>query len=213
MADLQKLRKTPLVLTAVVLEVLKNWFTANSQQFKYSLNKLDTKLVIQPAYEFTPEDCQNRPGLYVKRDTITPQAMGRAGMNDLYAITPTSQIHANLPAADITVFTIGKYPGEVEVLAAEALDVLLYFAPVIRSDFNLLSFAVTQVGGIGLVEEAKEFWAVPIAMQLKFSDVWELTPSGLPLKTIWMNVRTALTAYLDKPYSDGAYNDGGYNRE
>lgn len=207
------LRKTPLVLTGIILQILKNWFKANSDQFKYVNNELESKLVIEPSFLWNPENCQNRPGLFVKRGGYSPKGMGKAGMGDLLKLGKNAEAqYTVLPACPLMIFCIGKMPGEVEELAWEASTVLIGMAPIIRKDFNFIGFDVDNVGEIGQVEEYKEFWTVPISITTRFAETWEVQQVAPVLKKVLVNAYSTLIGELEKGFSRGDYSSGSQNK-
>lgn len=186
--ELQFIRKTPLVLTGIVLEILKNWFKTNSEQFKYDENKLETRIVIESSYKFDPADCQNRPGIYVKLGAIQPKGRGRAGFDDVNSVYPDSVSYTAISNGTLTVFCVSKLPGEVSQLAAEVEDVLLCFSPLIRDDFKFDIFDLASINEIGKIEESIEFWTIPIQMVFGFNETWVIKELGLKIKKILITV-------------------------
>jgi len=208
------IRKTPLVLQGIVLSILKAWFAVNSEQFKYIPNdELQSKLVIDPSYKWNPENCQNRPGLYVKKQDYIPRGWGKTGMDDLLKVGKNADIQYNvLPVCPIIVFSVGKVPGEVDILAWEAAQVLLSLSPMIKRDFNFNAFDLERIGEIGIVTEHKEFWTVPISITTKFAEAWEVTQVAPILKETLINAYSILEGQLEKGYNTGKYSSEGFGK-
>jgi hypothetical protein len=201
MAEVQNLRKTTIVLTGIILEILKSYM-AQDDDWKYVwlpatdkrkiMDKVNSKIVIEPAYLFSPDICNNRPGVYVKRGDMTFGP--RAGMDDIYSTTSVSGsikyvINANL---NWIINCISKSPGEAEMLAMEISEVLICFAPIIRRDFKFDRFGVSVIGAVGQTEEYKEFFLVPIKLQGSYNEVWEISPEALPIQGIYNNIEFQL---------------------
>jgi hypothetical protein len=208
---IKPLRKSPLILTGIILQVLRQWFANNSDQFKYTDEKVNSKIDISPSYNWEPDRTQSRPGLYIKRGTYMPKGMGRAGMEDLLRLNIKAESdYLVLPVCPVTVFCVGKLPGEVESLAWEAAQLLIAMSPYIKKDFNFLSFNVDQVGEIGQIEEYKEFWTVPIGIATSFSEDWRIKEAAPLLKRTLVDAYTTLIGVLDKPYGKDTYNEDKY---
>jgi len=209
----RKIRKTPLVLTGIVLQILRNWFRRNSEQFKYNDNDLESKVVIDPSFLWNPENCQNRPGIYIKRGGYIPKGMGKAGTDDLLKIGKHSdRQYIVLPVCPVLVFCISKIPGEVETLAWEASQLLISLSPIIKRDFNFTAFDVERIGEIGKLNKYKEFWTVPIQVTTKFAETWELEEATPILKDTLVNAIVELNGQLESEYGEGDYSSGGYGR-
>jgi hypothetical protein len=197
MAEIQNLRKTTIVLTGIILEILKSYM-AQDDHWKYVwvpatdkrkvMDKVNSKIVIEPAYLFSPDVCNNRPGVYVKRGNLVFGP--RVGMDDIYSVNPVTggvkyAINANI---EWGINCISKSPGEAEMLAMEVSEVLICFAPIIRRDFKFDRFGVSAIGAVGLSEEYKEFFLVPIQIQGSYNEVWQITPEALPIQGIYNNI-------------------------
>ena len=188
------LRKTPLVLQGIILQVLKNWFKLNSDQFKWSDNDLESRLVIEPMYQWNPENCQNRPGVYIRRLSYIPKGQGKAGMNDLLSIGKHSETqHLVLPVCPMGVVCVSKLPGEAEKLAWEISELFIALSPIIKRDFGFTDFNVDQISEISKMEESKEFWMVNIQLTLKFSEAWEIQEVTPVLKDILIQAYTNIS--------------------
>lgn len=185
--NIDTIRKTPLVLTGIILEILKSYFQQMGSQFKYQVNELNSKLIIEPSFKWNPEQCQNRPGIFVKREDIT-FGDPRAGMDDLHTIYPIQKKYATFGRSAWTIYCISKVPGEAEILSEKASDCLIAFAPLIRRDFRFISFGVSKIAPIGKMEESKEFWAVPIRLHSFFSESWDLSEEAVLIRDIYLKV-------------------------
>lgn len=189
------LRKTPLLLDGIVLELLRKYFQQQEDYRYLPLDKVQSKLVIEPSYLWSPESCQNRPGVFVKLGNIS-YGNPRLGMDDLYGnnLTPpfnvpdgTLREYAIMAAVDIAVHNVSKLPGEAKILAGLTSDLLLAFAPRIRRDFAFMRFAVTGIGEIGKLEESSEFWTIPVLISAGFAETWVLEQEALRLNEVYLN--------------------------
>jgi len=175
-----KLSKNGFVIIGIFLEILKEWFSKNDTQFKYNSDPSKSKLVIEPSYEFKPELCQQRPGLFIKRGPIAPKGIGRSGTDDLLRYKEdASKEYLILSRSNILVMCISSLPGEAELLSWESCQLLIAMAPILKRDYNFIIFNVEQIGELNKMDEYKEFWLVPISVSLGYAEPWrikELTP-------------------------------------
>lgn len=183
-------RKSPLLLTGILLEIIKNFFKLEEGKFKYDpIDPVASKLIIEPAYLFTPDNCQNRPGIFVRREPLG-YFKPRVGIDDAYSYNPIENSKGDLIEYAImgdiafSVLCVGKEPGEVEQLAAKATDVLIYYSPIIRREFIFKIFRVQEIGALSQLEEHKEFWMTPISLYATFSENWTIKQAAPPLNEI-----------------------------
>ena len=187
--EIDKIRKSNLVIRGILLEILRNYFSQLDGQFKYDSDKEKTLLVIEPAYMWDPKDCQNRPGLYVEREDMNFRTRhGRAGMNDVYAKKDTKTEYAVFCDTPLIVQCVSKLGGEAELLAEKTSGHLQAYAPVIRKDFCFQEFYVATIGKLQQYEESKEYYTTPIVIVTQFSEKWRLVLEALPLKDIFVKL-------------------------
>ena len=135
---------SPSNLPAIILEILKVHFGANSTQFKYLQSSTETKISIQKSEAFNPELIQKRPALYVKRGTIQ---INRDSIGDSLGRHPTHGRGKFMRlSGTITVYCVAQSGGEVDRLTSEVLDCLLIFQTLISEDFQFLRFKVNSIG-------------------------------------------------------------------
>jgi hypothetical protein len=173
---------TPSNLTAMVLEVLKTHFGANSTQFKYSQNSTETKVAIQKSEAFNPELVQKRPAIYVKRGTIQ---INRDAISDSHSRHPSHGRGKFIRLSGvITVYCIAQSGGEVDKLTSEVLDCLLIFQTLISEDFNFLRFKVNSIGEVGILEDYKEMFLCPVMVEYDTDLTYYLTQEALPIRNL-----------------------------
>jgi hypothetical protein len=171
---------TPGGLAAIILEVLKNYFSVNSKQFRYSLDSTETKLAIQKSESFNPENTQKRPALYVKRGSIM---VNRDVLGDGMDRNPRGEkaMFVRL-SGTITVYCLGRTGGEIDALVAEVMDCVLCFQTLISADFDFLRFKVNSIGEVGILEEYKEIFACPVVLEYDTDINYVLGVEALPIK-------------------------------
>lgn len=208
---IEKIRKTPLVVTGIFLELLKAHFRVNSDQFRYTDDKTETRVIIEPAYNWDSTHVQKRSAIYIKRGAFSFSriAINDQQSKDLRDSTTEYTLRVNLP---VTCMIISKVSGEVERLAEETSEVLLAFKEQIRQDFGFKRFDVVQVGEIGLLEESHEFYAVPIVVSTEFTESWIVQIEALKLQQVIVSAKEGLTQFVSgTDYSSGDYNEGVYD--
>jgi len=179
-------RKTSIILTGIILELLRNYFKQNDSP-KYTNDRIHSEIDIQAAYRWTPDVTQVRPGIYVKREEITIGA--RRGMSDIMVEAgPSGETIYNFTYnCRWSIFCISPEVGTVEELGMTVSELLIAYAPIIKKDFNFERFNVRSIGAVGKVEEAKDFWMVPIQVDGTSNESWPLQPQALPITDIQFN--------------------------
>lgn len=181
--DSKSIRKTSIALTGIILETLRQFF-GQDEIYHYLPVETETKIMIEPAYLWNQKNCQNRPGVYVKREDI---AFGpRLGMDDLYSfdIQKGSMKYVVNVNCSMTIFCVCKEPGIAETLATKVADLMICFAPIIKRDFCFDKFGVSRMGAVGQIEESKEFYTVPIQIDGMYDETWTITPEALAIRNI-----------------------------
>ena len=180
-------RKTPILLTGIILEILKAHFS-QEEIWKYVDDEASTRIDINPSFKWDPKRTQDRPGIYVKREDIVIGP--RLGMDDLYHedMRTGEKEYAINSNVSWTVFCISPQVGEAEELAMATSDVLIFFSPLLRRDYKFDMFGVTRIGAVGKMDESREFWLVPVQVEGKFNEVWPITPEALKIQSINLKV-------------------------
>lgn len=83
-----------------------------------------------------------------------------------------------------TVFCIHGTGASVEILASEVQRELTQFHPVIVQYLGLMRWAVTEVGAIAEVEEARESFVVPITVGWAYQENWRLELESMKIRRI-----------------------------
>jgi len=178
---------SPSNLPAIMLEVLKIHFGANSTQFKYNLNPTETRLSIQKSEVFNPEQIQKRPALYVKRGTIQ---VNRDTIGDSFGNHPSLGRGKFVRiSGTITIYCVAETGGTVDALTGEVLDCLLTFQTLISEDFGFLRYKVNSIGEVGILEDYKEMFMCPIILEYDASLTFYLTQEALPLKSFLATIK------------------------
>ena len=200
------------LLTGVILNLLRDHFSRESNlefngQGDASGDKLagyvwnkdakQTHIQIQPVWMWNVQDVQRLPAIYVRRDALRSgrvilgdkAAAGAArnadgGIKEVkgdYCLREISGSHA--------IFCVGKTGAEVELLGQETFNHLTGFAPVLRREFKLHRFELTDWGAIGNLEESSEHFVVPLSCRWVYEDSWRIDKLGPQLKSVYVGAK------------------------
>lgn len=176
--ELNKKMRTPLVISGIVLELVKDYFTNNSEQFKYSANPLQSNLIIEMSQQWNPANCNNYPGLYIMRNGWQLYQEGKVIGNYKELLIPKDGSSYEFWApvtATYGILGVAKEYGELEKLMDELFSFLLVFENPIRTFFNFIKFNVMQLGPTNLVKTDKEYRTCELGLIISFDLVWRLT--------------------------------------
>ena len=180
---------TPLSLTSMIIEVLKNYFV-NNEEYPYVLGDPSRSTIsILESAQFKPDEIQKRPAIITKREAIQ---IGRQCIGDVSSANEDSVSFIVNFSGTFTVTCLATLPQEAEVMAREALQCLLIFQNIISRDFNFLRFQVVNIGGTFQKDEWKEAFGIPISIVYEISKKWTLKPDALPIK----KVKTAIDSNI-----------------
>ena len=186
---------TPLELTGMFLQVLKNKFAdANNittEQLKEVLWNTDytlTNITIRPIFEWEPKNPNQRPAIVVKRNTTSSQPIS---IDDkLGAPRPgdgRQKFNAMLLGSH-SVFCLSPKPAQTELLGYEVFSYLLHWAPMLRRLFHLNRFNIGNISTPFRVKENREIFGVVINTAYAFLDTWAITEQAPLLKDVGMSI-------------------------
>lgn len=168
--------KNLLNVSGLVLELLKDYFRINSQQFKYIDNDpVKSKILLDLHQQFNPEDCENYPGVYVKRETYIFRSKGKTISdvnNYLYSATGSEFIITN--SCGFSLLVVGKEHGELELLANEVALFLTVFRLPILQYLDFLDILVQAVSDVQLLQEDKNYKVATVNLLTEFNFSWVL---------------------------------------
>jgi hypothetical protein len=204
------LRKTPLVITGILVELLRTYFGSNEGDFRWSSDENSTQIIIEPAFEWNEEVSQKRPACYVKRGTLN---YNRLVIDDLQNIRPIegSITHAVQGMGSAVLMCIGELAGAAERIAEEVSEVMQVYSPVIRQEFNFLDFNVSAVGEVGISKEHSNMFNVPVGIQFRFSEAWNIICPRVKVQDILHElVVNVYETYKGALFGSGVYGDNEY---
>jgi len=180
------------MLTGMVRDILIRHFTAPSNIEEPDLRHLvwradeRTGILIESIHRWRGELVEKRPAVVVKRNAYQNL---RLALGDRSGLTEDGHYeYSTFWVGSHTVFCLHGSGASVEVLASEVQRELTEFAPVIIQYLGLLKWAVTEVGEISEIEEAKETYVVPITVGWAYEEEWRVELESLKLRKIPLSV-------------------------
>ena len=162
---------------------LRNKFK-ESGPWKVDENGLnDSGILIESITRWTPNSANKRPAILIKRNAWEWARLGigdRAGINAYEG----SSSYTGLWQGSHSLYCIAAWGLETELLATEVVRFLMHFSPWIREQLDFKKFGITQVGGIGEVQEVVQGFAVPVTVGYMDEESWTLQPAAPRLKRI-----------------------------
>ena len=198
-------------MTGIILQILRNWFSINNDDYIYIKDEpVRSTISIKPAYDFTPEDCQSRPGVYIKRGVYRPRGGIKASIDDKVSVNRDSIDYLTIPECTMIVQCVAKQPAEVDRLANNVYEPLLAMSPVIKRDFDFHNFDIVGVSPVEKIEEYKDFYRVSLQIDTRFEENWRLKQISPVLKRVILDAYTKLNSEYSDGYSDKDYSNGEF---
>jgi hypothetical protein len=134
-----------------------------------------SQIQVLPVSDWRPNTTEQRPALLIKRQELKFVRFGIDNrlMGGGPKYTSKRYYSAGLQGSH-TVFCISGEGGEAEELAAEVMNELMKFAPIIREWLNMLRVELVGIGELAKLEEASENFVVPVNIAYAFLQGWEL---------------------------------------
>jgi len=175
--DIEELhvQKTPLGVSGIVLALLKDYFANNSQQFKYSNNPTETRLLLDLHQQWKPENCENYPGVYIKRNNWMPRQEGQV-LGDFQSFEHPTGVEYWVPVTcSLSVICIGKQYGELELLLNDIGMFFTIFRGPIEQELDFNRFQVMGISGSQILHEDKNYRVGQVDLGCMFNFNWMLT--------------------------------------
>lgn len=179
-------RRTPLAMSGIIEELLKDYYRHNSNQFKFSDNPVESKLLIDLHQQWNPTNCENYPGIYVKRGAWNYRAEGKVlGNYKSLLMEDGLSYEFWVPVTvNYSIICIGKEYGEIELLLDETSTFLTVFSDPISRFFNFHRFDTLQVSPVGIYQEEKNYRIGQIELSILFDFIWKLTLEKPPINNV-----------------------------
>lgn len=185
------------LLTGILLQLGRAQFSSADyihhpqlKQYVWSASAAQSRILIEHVWNWKVPDGTHRPAVLVRRNPITLESMALA---DGGAVHVDSGAEGDLPISgdstyqmsalgSHTIFCLATLAAEAELVAAEVATRLMMFAQVIRRDFGFSKFALAGIGELAKVEEASEYFGVPINVAYRYMEAWKLESAAPFLK-------------------------------
>jgi hypothetical protein len=143
----------------------------------------DSGISIESITRWKPSEADKRPAVLIKRNTWSWQ---RTSIGDKrgFDVFEGATHYGGLWQGSHTLYCLTLTGLETELLTLEVVRFLHHFGPWIRTQMGLMRFGVTEVGGIGEVQEVVQGYAVPVTVAYVAEESWALQPVAPRLKRI-----------------------------
>lgn len=186
------------VLTGLFLDLLATHFSSAAhirdpllQGYIWNADSTLSKILIVPSWKWQTADQQRRPGIVVRRDALQFSGIGLADGAAIIGDRSETRIPSIadetlhvLASGSHTLFALSAQPGQVERLADEIALRILHFQQALRKEFGFHTFRVAGIGALADIEEASEYFAVPVTVSYSLDEAWSVPTEAPFLKRI-----------------------------
>lgn len=183
-SSIQSTGPLPRILTGAFVQLARHVFSAPEhiendlmKGYLWNDNPKLSKILIESAYKWKPEDIQQRPAVMVKRNPLQFIKLGignrvhnrvaETGFEEDQYIVGAEGSHA--------MVCLGTTGTEAESVAEEIWKTFLSFSEVIRQQLCLAAFMVSEIGPVSILEEWKQHFAVQVMLAYKIQYQWSVT--------------------------------------
>lgn len=161
------------------LQELNEWKPSDAEIDEPNISRI----LIESITRWNPSKTDNRPAVLIKRNgwKWLRQGIGDTVGDNVYTGSTT---YAGFWEGSHTIYCMSQNGAETEFLATEVVKFLVGFAPLIREQMDLHKFFVSEVGGIGEIQEVIQGYAVPVNVAYVAEEAWLLQPYAPRLKRI-----------------------------
>ncbi len=177
------LRKTPLVLTGIFVELLRLHFSSNKGQFRYTNDPVKTDLLIEASYNWDPEKANKRPACYVKRGNLSYTKLVIDNLQHIAHIEG-SETYVKSCRGNYTLLCICENIGTTERLSEEVSELFLAYESKIREEFDFKEIHVEALGEISVLKGYQNLYVVPVILSFFFTEAWQIILPQLKLGKI-----------------------------
>lgn len=198
-SSLRAVNLTPQLFTGIFVNILslhfysqRNILEPSLREYIWSPDPKTSKILIVPVWQWVTITNQQRPAIIVKRNSWQMQQTALGDGDNLIVdtvdanklpIASTSTLQVVVQGSH-TLFVLSTLPAQVELLASEVATRIMSYQQAIANEFGLLKCRVTEVGEPAKLEEATEYFAIPITIGYSFMNVWSLHSEAPMLRRI-----------------------------
>ena len=145
-----------------------------------------TGILIESLYLWRGQLTEKRPAILIKPNA---QHNLQLGIGDYQGVDEQGQeLYSTAWVGSHTLFCLHGSGAGAELLASEVQRELTEFSVLVRKRFQLLQWKVVEVGEIGLLEEAKQDFVIPVTIAWAYQQSWKLSLESLRLRKIPLSV-------------------------
>lgn len=189
-ALLGNLRKTPIVLYGIFLELTRQFYSdadnlpLNVQQTWNQDAKL-SKIWIDTEYRWEDDNPEFRPAIYLKLGELQYSSLSGRHDSKVGMDLEEGEYHYQRSAAGtISWVHVARSKGESVMLAGATLDYLDALSDIIRCDFCFDTFELATLTPMQLDKESKERYRSVVTCKFTCSDSWAVKQESPKLKRI-----------------------------
>jgi hypothetical protein len=140
-------------------------------------------ILIESITRWAPNTADKRPAIIIKRNTWqwSKVVIGDKAAQNIYT---GKESYFGFWQGSHTIYCMAGTGAETEFLATEVVKFLILFSPLIRTQMELKKFYVSEVGGVGEVQEVVQGYAVPVTVAYVAEENWSIQPYAPRLKRI-----------------------------
>lgn len=146
------------------------------RHYSWDIDDKLSKILIEPVYRWKPTDIQQRPAVIVKRG---PWKVGQLGIGN--RLLGGQELEGNaedqhqvMVTGTHSFFCLGTAGLEAEEIAMEVVNCLMCFSQVIREQFCLARFLLTDIAPVSKLEECQSHFGVPVNVEYAMQWNWKL---------------------------------------
>ena len=182
----------PLMLTGLLRDMLTRHFSSPLLIEDHDLRRLvwredeRTGILIESISRWRQTLVEKRPAVIIKANG---RKNVRLGIEDAAGIDSQGNAqYQTFWVGSHTLFCIHSSGASTEILATEVQRELTQFHPVVTGQLGLLSWQVTDVGGLAELEEASESFVIPVTVAWTYTEKWKLSVESLRLRKLDLRV-------------------------
>jgi hypothetical protein len=140
-------------------------------------------ILIESITRWLPGSTDKRPALIIKRNAWqwSKAVIGDKLERNMYT---GKESYFGFWQGSHTIYCMAGTGAETEFLATETVKFLILFSSLIRTQMELKKFYVSEVGGVGEVQEVVQGYAVPVTVAYVAEENWSIQPYVPRLKRI-----------------------------
>lgn len=189
----------PHIITGIILKLLTQHFSSSKniqeptlKDYIWNFDPKMSKILITPVWKWLTIKAESRPAIIIKRNSLKTRQLGLA---DGQALVQNDLNNRVIPAEGVgvsqiavtgshSIFCLSPAPAEAELLATEVFSRLVQYQQAIQKEFLFNRFRVGELGEVSKIEEASEYFGVPVNIVYAYIDAWEVWTEAPFLKRI-----------------------------